>query len=148
MSCNVFQCLSNQFLSNRCLLKSFEFPFFLQKGFAVQRASRENDRPSDKKRSRLWGWFYKTSTCIEVFSPFRKVERERKYFGLTPLRLYWSHFFYHDKIENGKSYPFTNVEKNDIWSGKHFGTGGPRIALILGNWNYCVKWNRVNGGQF
>ena len=41
-----------------------------------------------KKGSRLWGWFYKTSTCIEVFSPFRKVERERKYFGLTPLRLY------------------------------------------------------------
>ena len=66
----------------------FIFAVFVKKRFAVQRASRENDRLGDKKGSRLWGWFYKTSTCIEVFSPFRKVERERKYFGLTPLRLY------------------------------------------------------------
>ena len=64
----------------------FIFAVFVKKRFAVQRASRENDRLGDKKGSRLWGWFYKTSTCIEVFSPFRK--RGRKYFGLTPLRLY------------------------------------------------------------
>ena len=27
-------------------------------------------------------------------------------------------------------------------------TGGSRIKLILGNWKYRVKWNRVDQGQF